>query len=131
MWCASRWYPKNPFNSHPFSPQSHLSEFLALLTLKTAEEQNEDFHVLHERLVQLKLESLQLDSNFHSPDYYTQKEELIFKVVCEIKGIDHDKWLRDEQGFGDPTATSPGEYLEDKFVCDDAWGLANDFFLRA
>ncbi|KAH8341618.1 hypothetical protein KR059_012374 [Drosophila kikkawai] len=97
---------------------SHLSEFLALLTLKTAEEQtDEDFHILHEKLMRLKLESHQLDANFHSPNYYAQKEELIFKVVCEIKGIDHDKWLRDEQGFGEPTA-SLGDYLQDEFVCD-------------
>ncbi|KAH8374255.1 hypothetical protein KR200_011024 [Drosophila serrata] len=97
---------------------STLSEFLALLTLKTGEDQTEDFHILHEKLMQLKLESHQLDANFHSPDYYAQKEELIFKVVCEMKGIDHDKWLREEQGFGEST-TPFGDFVQDEFVCDD------------
>ncbi|XP_016995478.2 uncharacterized protein [Drosophila takahashii] len=95
---------------------SHLSEFLALLTLKSSGEPNEDFHTLHDKLQQLKREADLLDKNINSPDYYTKKEELIFKVVCEIKGIDHDEWLRDEKGFVD--AVSLGNFLEDEFICD-------------
>ncbi|KAI8042702.1 uncharacterized protein LOC128261802 [Drosophila gunungcola] len=96
---------------------SHLSEFLALLTLESAKEDDEDLHTFQEKLQQLKREADRLDSKFNSPDYYTQKEELIFKVVCQIKGIDHDKWLRDEQGF--EYDASLGDFLEDEFVCDD------------
>ncbi|KAH8412258.1 hypothetical protein KR009_000896 [Drosophila setifemur] len=96
---------------------SCLTEFLALLTLKNLEEeqkQQEKFRHLHERLEQLKMEVDMLDAN--SPEYYTQKEELIFKVVCEIKGIDHEKWLQVEQGLWD--SSSFGSFFEDEFVCD-------------
>ncbi|XP_017077768.1 uncharacterized protein LOC108112432 [Drosophila eugracilis] len=96
---------------------SHLSEFLAMLTLQSSDELDEDFHIFQEKLKQLKREANLLDANFDSPDYYTQKEELIFKVVCEIKGIDHDKWLRDEQGLEDVASLS--DFLQDEFVSED------------
>nr|XP_016945987.1 uncharacterized protein LOC108021681 [Drosophila suzukii] len=96
---------------------SHLSEFLASLTLKSSEELNKDVQIFRQKLLQLKREADLLDTNVGSPDYYTKKEELIFKVVCEIKGIDHDEWLRDDRGFG--PAASLDEFLEDEFVCND------------
>ncbi|XP_017110355.1 uncharacterized protein LOC108134524 [Drosophila elegans] len=108
-------HDENLLKSH--ANVSHLSEFLALLTLETAKEDDEDFHIFQEKLLQLKREADRLDSKLNSPDYYTQKEELIFKVVCEIKGIDHEKWLRDEQGFD--YDASLGDFLEDEFVCDE------------
>lgn len=55
-----------------------------------------------------------LATKFDSPDYYTQKEELIFKVVCELRGIDHEKWLLDEMGLMDEDAF--GDFLQDAFV---------------
>ncbi|XP_016964542.1 uncharacterized protein LOC108034213 [Drosophila biarmipes] len=91
---------------------SHLSDFLATLTLKSSEELNEDVHTFHEKLLQLKREADSLDTNCGSPDYNTKKEELIFRVVCAIKGIDHDEWLRD-------AAASLEAFLEDEFVSDD------------
>ncbi|XP_016972672.2 uncharacterized protein LOC108039973 [Drosophila rhopaloa] len=108
-------HDENLLRSH--ANVSHLSEFLALLTLKSFDEHDEEFHTFHEKLQQFKREADQLDSNFDSPDYYTKKEDLIFKVVCEIKGIDHQQWLRDEQGFVD--GASLGDFLENEFVCDD------------
>ncbi|XP_017059354.1 uncharacterized protein LOC108100116 [Drosophila ficusphila] len=89
---------------------SHLTEFLALLNLKSSEEHSD------EKLMQLKREADLLDWNSNSPNYYFQKEELIFKVVCEIKGIDHDEWLRMEQGS--PSADLFADFLADQFVCD-------------
>ncbi|XP_039479175.1 uncharacterized protein LOC120443863 isoform X3 [Drosophila santomea] len=98
------------------SKVSHLSEILAMLTLNSADERNVEGHNLHGKLLQLKREADLLDTQLDAPDYYTQKEELIFKVVCELRGIDHEQWILDEMGLMDDAAF--GDFLQDAFVCD-------------
>ncbi|EDV58955.1 uncharacterized protein LOC6543065 [Drosophila erecta] len=98
------------------SKVSHLSGFLAKLTLGTAEESDDERPELHGKLLQLKREADLLDTQIDSPDYYAQKEELIFKVVCELRGIDHEQWLQEEMGLMDDAAFD--DFLQDTFVCD-------------
>ncbi|EDW52526.1 uncharacterized protein LOC6612086 [Drosophila sechellia] len=105
----------NLLGSRP-SNVSQLSEFLAMLTLNAAEEGQYDAPNFHDKLLQFKREADLLATKFDSPDYYTQKEELIFKVVCELRGIDHEKWLLDEMGLMDEAAF--GDFLRDAFVCN-------------
>ncbi|XP_033173428.1 uncharacterized protein LOC117150583 [Drosophila mauritiana] len=105
----------NLLGSRP-SNVSQLSEFLAMLTLNAAEERQDDGQNFHNKLLQLKREADLLATKFDSPDYYTRKEELIFKVVCELRGIDHEKWLLDEMGLMDEAAF--GDILRDAFVCN-------------
>ncbi|XP_043644597.1 uncharacterized protein LOC122614164 [Drosophila teissieri] len=96
------------------SKVSHLSEILAMLTLNSAEDDN---HKIHGKLVAFKREADLLDTQFDSPDYYTQKEALIFKVVCELRGIDHEQWLSEEMGLMDDAAF--GHFLQHVFVCHE------------
>ncbi|XP_022222222.2 uncharacterized protein LOC111073960 [Drosophila obscura] len=68
---------------------SYLSECLASLSLD-----GEGSQRLRQKLLLYKAEADFLESNFDAENYYAQKEELIFKIVCEIKGIDYDQWLK-------------------------------------
>ncbi|KPU73939.1 uncharacterized protein Dana_GF15833, isoform B [Drosophila ananassae] len=90
---------------------SYLSEFLTKLTLKSSEDQSEESSILNEKLLQFKFETELLDLSYPSPDYYAQKEELIYKVVCEIKGLKP----QNEQEFME---TSPVENFLDTYAGD-------------
>ncbi|EDW25278.1 GL19128 [Drosophila persimilis] len=72
-------------------PASYLSECLASLILD-----DESSERLRQKLLLYKAEADFLESNFDPADYYVQKEELIFKIVCEVKGIDYDQCLKNE-----------------------------------
>ncbi|XP_017099333.2 uncharacterized protein [Drosophila bipectinata] len=90
---------------------SYLSKFLTNLTLESSEDQDEESTIFNEKLLQFKYEAEWLDLIFPSPDYYAQKEELIYKVVCEIKAKKH----MDEQKCMD---TSPVDHFLDTYPED-------------
>ncbi|XP_034666785.1 uncharacterized protein LOC117900503 [Drosophila subobscura] len=64
---------------------SRLSECLARLILD-----GEGSQPHRQKLLLYKAQAEFLDCNFDIVNYYAEKEELIFKIACEIKGIECD-----------------------------------------
>ncbi|KAM8716880.1 hypothetical protein ACLKA7_003708 [Drosophila subpalustris] len=86
-----------PLDKELWHFQLYLSFMLTLLTLEPHPEDsfncNEDMVRMRQQLLVYKAEVDALNRN--DDDYYEKKEQLIYKIFCEFRGIPHELDLQE------------------------------------